>query len=143
MDSAIHLTSTEWAVLNCLWENAPQTTMELVAGLKKSSGWSKGTTTTMLRRMSEKGLITCIQGEKARLYSPAVNRESAVLQETKSFLSRVYGGSVGMMISAMARHEELDQEEIDQLYEVLKEAEDRKAQNGSCTKRPESPGKEV
>ena len=48
-----------------------------------------------------------------------------------------------MMISAMARHEELDQEEIDQLYEVLKEAEDRKAQNGSCPKRPESPGKEV
>lgn len=134
MDSIIHLTSTEWAVLNCLWEKSPQATMELVASLKQTSGWTKGTTTTVLRRMSEKGLITCVQGEKTRLYSPAVNRESAALQETRNFLSRVYGGSVGLMLSAMARHEELNQEEIDQLYEILKQAECRQEKASSSAK---------
>ena len=48
--------------------------------------------------------------------------------ETRSFLDRVYRGSVGLMMSAMARHQELSSEEIAQLREILREAEEGKDQ---------------
>ena len=44
-------------------------------------------------------------------------------RETRSFLDRVYQGSVGLMVSAMASEKALSQEEIDALYAILKEAE--------------------
>ena len=52
-----HLTPTEWSLMECLWENAPRTGREAVEYLAHSAGWSRSTTLTMLRRMTEKGLI--------------------------------------------------------------------------------------
>ena len=45
--------------------------------------------------------------------------------ETRSFLERVYRGSVGLMMSAMARRQELSPEEITELREILAQAERR------------------
>ena len=53
----VHLTASEWNVLECLWRHSPQTVMELVAELKCRVGWAKSTTITTLRRMEEKGLV--------------------------------------------------------------------------------------
>ena len=53
----IHLTTSEWNVLDCLWEKSPQTVMELVAVPREKVGWAKSTTITTLRRMEEKGLV--------------------------------------------------------------------------------------
>ena len=117
------LTPTEWAVLECLWTQAPQTLMQLVAQLKQSMGWAKSTTTTMVRRMEEKELIASRPNGRGKDFYPNVNREQAVMQETRSFLKRVYGGSVRLMMSAMAEQKQLTQEEIDALYAILKEAE--------------------
>ena len=43
---------------------------------------------------------------------PLVDREQAEVAETRSFLDRVYRGSVGMMMSAMAQRQELSGDEI-------------------------------
>lgn len=118
-----NLTQTEWAVLDCLWENAPQTLMQLVARLKETMGWAKSTTTTMVHRMEEKGLIVSEQSGKAKEFYPNVDQKEATARETRSFLDRVYKGSVGLMMSAMAEKQELSQDEIAQLYAILKEAE--------------------
>ena len=50
-----------------------------------------------------------------------IPREEAVLSETEDFLSRVYKGSLSMMVSAFTRKQALSQEEIDQLYAILDE----------------------
>lgn len=118
-----NLTNTEWAVLECLWEQAPLTLMQLVNRLKETVGWAKSTTTTMVRRMEEKGLITSQSNGRAKMFYPNVDQAEATARETKSFLDRVYKGSVGLMMSAMAETQALRQEEIDQLYAILKEAE--------------------
>ena len=55
----VRLTGTEWAVLDCLWEASPQTMTQLAHTLAGREGWAKGTTTTVLKRMTEKGLLTC------------------------------------------------------------------------------------
>lgn len=56
--------------MECLWEQVPRTSREVVDYLKADMGWSKSTTLTMLRRMTEKGLIRCEEGGEVRLYSP-------------------------------------------------------------------------
>ena len=120
----IHLTNSEWYVLDCLWEQSPMTVMELAAALKGRVGWAKSTTITTLRRMEEKGLVQCQLQGRTRHYTPAVQREGAVRQETRSFLDKVYRGSVGLMMSAMAQEKALTREEIDELYDILRRAEE-------------------
>ena len=113
------LNASEWNVLNCLWENHPRTVMQLVADLETAVGWAKSTTITTLRRMEEKGLVRVEQAGRGKVYTPAVEREQAVIAETHSFLDRVYQGSVGLMMSAMARRQELSAAEVAELRAIL------------------------
>ena len=122
------LTNSEWYVLDCLWERAPQTVTQLVPILKEKVGWAKSTTITTLRRMEEKGLVRCEIVGKAKSYTPAVEREEAVVSETRSFLDRVYRGSVGLMMSTMARRQELTEEDLQELRDILAEAEEGRGQ---------------
>ena len=120
----INLTNSEWYVLDCLWEKSPMTVMELVAALGERLGWAKSTTITTLRRMEDKGLVLCRTQGRTKHYSPAVSKDRAVRRETRSFLDKVYQGSVGMMVSAMAEDKALSRAEIDELYEILRRAEE-------------------
>lgn len=119
----VHLTASEWNVLECLWCHSPQTVMELVAELKCRVGWAKSTTITTLRRMEEKGLVRSETIGKAKHYTPLVAREEVEIEETHTFLDRVYRGSVGLMVSTMARRQALTQEDIAQLRAILDQAE--------------------
>ena len=119
----IKLTGSEWNVLESLWEKSPQTVMQLVAQLGERVGWAKSTTITTLRRMEEKGLVSCEIVGKGKSYTPAVEQEEASIQETRSFLDRVYRGSVGLMMSAMAQQEGLSLDQIAQLRAILDDAE--------------------
>ena len=118
------LTPPEWYVLDCLWENGPSTAREVVEHLEKIIGWSRSTTLTMLRRMSEKGMILCDESGSVRVYSPLIAKEDATIQQTNDFLSRVYHGSIGMMLSAFTKKQHLTQTEIDELYAILDEAKE-------------------
>ena len=53
-----------------------------------------------------------------------MEQEQAEISETRSFLDRVYRGSVGLMMSAMAQRQELSKEEIAELREILAQAEE-------------------
>lgn len=126
MDMEMQLTPTEWNLMECLWENAPRTGRECVEYLNKSVGWSRSTTLTMLRRMTEKNMIECLTDGDVLRYAPLIRREDAVMQETESFLDRVYQGSVSMLMSAITRKQQLSKEEIDELYAILQQAEEAK-----------------
>ena len=119
------LTGSEWNVMECLWDQAPRTVTELAKELERRVGWAKSTTITTLRRMEGKGLLHCQVEGRTRHYTPAVERQSAARQETRSFLDRVYQGSVGLMVSSLVRDEALSREDLDQLYEILRQAEER------------------
>jgi BlaI family penicillinase repressor len=119
----ISLTNTEWNLMECLWDASPRTGREATDYLQEHVGWTRSTTLTMLRRMTEKGLIRCEEKDGMKVYSPLVGREDAVIRETDDFLNRVYKGSVSLMMSAIAKKQELTKEEIDELYAILREAE--------------------
>ena len=119
----IKLTSGEWNVLNCLWEHSPRTVMQISGELEQTVGWARSTTITTLHRMETKGLVRCEQSGRGKAYVPLVDREQAEVAETHSFLNRVYQGSVGLMMSAMAQRQELSSGEIAALREILDQAE--------------------
>ena len=122
-----NLTPTEWHLMECLWEHFPRTGREAVEDLIKRAGWSRSTTLTMLRRMTEKGLIHCDEAGGIKVYTPAIPREEAVLHETDSFLSRVFQGSVSAMVSAMTHKQKLSRAEIDALYDIIRHAEEEQS----------------
>ena len=118
-----HVTANEWKIMELLWQG-PDTLMEMVAPLGDSMNWSKSTVTTMIRRMTDKGLITYQTEGRTKIFRAAVSREDVVAQETDSLLERAYRGSIGMMLSAMVSHKNLSKADIDELYAILKEAEE-------------------
>jgi BlaI family penicillinase repressor len=122
----ISLTPAEWHVLECLWENPGCTGREAVNYLKKSVGWTRSTVLTMLHRMTEKSLILCETKDGLMHYTSLIDREVAAMQETEGFLDRVYKGSVSLMMSAVTKKQQLSKEEIDELYEILRRAEEEK-----------------
>ena len=84
-------------------------------------GWNRSTTLTLLRRLEEKGAVKSdSQGVKKQFF-PSIAREDVVHQETETFLERIYGGSVSLMVSAMTKKQALSKKEIDELYAMLKE----------------------
>ena len=121
--NTLSLTPTEWHLMECLWEQSPRTGREAADWLRKQVGWTRSTTLTMLRRMSDKGAIRCEERDGLLRYWPLIRREDAVLRETEDFLQRVYGGSVSLLMSAMTQKQKLSDEEIAELYAILKEAE--------------------
>jgi BlaI family penicillinase repressor len=74
--------------------------------------------------MDDKGLITFHTEGRTKIFRPAVSREDVTARETTSLLSRAYNGSIGLLISAMAHRNDLTKTDIDELYAILKEAEE-------------------
>lgn len=125
MQQPIGLTAAEWNLMECLWERGSCTGRQAVEDMSARIGWSRSTTLTMLRRMTEKGLIAADDTSGVLTYSPLVRREDATEAETRSFIDRVYKGSVGLMLTAMTKKQQLTKAEIDELYEILRKAEEQ------------------
>lgn len=125
MKQEIHVTNSEWYVMNCLWEEQPLTLMQIVHLLNEQMGWSKSTCATMVRRMTEKNLIGYEENGKTKYFFTKVKKEDVVVQETKNFLKRIYNGSVGMMMNTLIHQNDLSDEDIKELREILKKAESR------------------
>ena len=127
----VRLSEAEWKVMNLLWEEAPQTMMQLTNHLKESTGWTKHTVMTFLRRMEEKEAVRYEKGGRAKLYYPKIDRNEAALQETEEFLGKVFDGRMGLMLNTMVEKQALSREEIAELYEILRQAEEKSVEGGA------------
>lgn len=118
------LSDSEWKLMNLLWEESPRTIMQLTRQLHEETGWSKNTVITMLNRLEDKGAVRHEEGERAKQFYPSIPQKNAALEETRGFLNRVYEGSLSLMVDAMASSKELSKQDIDELYEILRGAEE-------------------
>lgn len=119
----INLSDSEWKLMNCLWEQSSRTITELTAALRPDTGWSKNTVITMLSRLEAKGAVRHQEGERAKRYFPVMDRRDAAQAETENFLGKVYGGSLGLMMSAMVESRRLTEDDIAELSAILERAE--------------------
>ena len=120
-EEKVNLSDCEWKLMNRLWEQ-PMTIMELTNRFREETGWSKNTVITMLSRLEAKGAVRHEEGGKAKRYYPALRREDAARDETESFLSKVYGGSLGLMMSAMVESRRLTKDDVAELSAILEKA---------------------
>ena len=117
-----NLTDAEWKLMHRLWECSPQTITQLTAALREKTDWDKHTIITMLTRLEAKGAVRHEDGERAKQFYPAIEQRDAARAETESFLGKVYGGSLGLMMSAMVEGRALTREDIDELTAILEKA---------------------
>ena len=129
----INLTNSEWYVMECLWEQSPKSLMQLVQECGEHVGWAKSPTTTMVKRMGEKGLIRYEETGRTKQFYPTVKREDVVVRQTRDFLQRIYHGSVGMMMNALVQNDDLSEADIEELESILKQckkSEPQKSKSG-------------
>ncbi len=119
----LNLTSAEWSVMECLWQKAPRTGREATEWLQERMGWNRSTTLTLLRRMETKGAVFSSSEGGMKSFRPLIRREDAVRQETEDFIGRVYQGSLSLLVSSLTKKQALPQEEIDELYAILRKME--------------------
>ncbi len=121
-----NVSNSEWYVLECLWESAPKTLMQIVEECREKAGWAKSTTATMVKRMGEKGLIRYDESGKAKLFYPLVKRENVAIRQTREFLQRIYHGSVGIMMNTLAKQDSLTEKDLQELEEFLEQCRTEK-----------------
>ncbi len=131
----VSLSDGEWKIMNVLWEKEEGATItELTADLQGKTGWDKHIIITMLNRMTKKGAVSYRIVGRAKQFYPVVSRKEVSIRETRGFLDKVYRGSIGMMVNAMVTNKALTQEEIEELYKILEQAEkDDEGKKGSSS----------
>ena len=117
------LSDGEWRIMNLLWAESPRRVPELTEALKADTGWSRATVNMMLQRLEDKGAVRMELQGRNKLYSPLLSQADARQKETKRFLDRLYGGSLGLMVSSLAGQQALSQEDIRALRAILEDAE--------------------
>lgn len=120
----IRLSDSEWLLMNALWDHSPRTITQLVEQLREDTGWSKHTVITMLSRLEAKGAVRHEEGERAKQFYPILDRATTQRQETRSFLSRLYGGSLKLMVNTLVGDTRLSDEDLAALDALLKKAEE-------------------
>ncbi|MCH5349189.1 MAG: BlaI/MecI/CopY family transcriptional regulator [Oscillospiraceae bacterium] len=124
----INLSAAEWEIMSMLWEKEPMTAVQITDAFEAEKGWTRTTVISFLKRMEAKNAVSYKKEKAAREYYTIVKREDVAVSETKSFLDRIYRGSIGMMVNSLIDQKALSKEDIDELYDILKKAEEK--QNG-------------
>ncbi len=116
---SISITDAESRVMDALWQQAPQSSEEIVALLAGPTGWHEKTIKTLLNRLLGKGAISAKKDGRRDLYSPELRREEWRRQESRSLLDRVFGGKVAPLLAHFSQHEELSAKDIAELRKLI------------------------
>lgn len=128
MKKQISISESEWVVMKVLWEDSPRTLPDILNSLKYTA-WSTTTIQTYLARLVKKGALATERQGKGYLYSPALSEADCQLSESKSFLNRIYDGSLAQMVKGFVKSGSLSPEELDALRQIIEQQEDSDADN--------------
>jgi len=118
---AVQCTEAEWKIMEVLWESAPRSMAEITKILFPSTGWSRHTVITLLKRMQEKGSIRVDESGPVKMYSPMITREEASSQQTKKLLSHVFSGKASLLVQNLVDSGEISLEEMEDILSLLKQ----------------------
>ena len=117
----MRLTESEWKIANCLWKKAPMTIAEITEELSATTGWTRFTVITLLKRMTEKGAVSFVQEGRTIKFSPSIDKKDAENEEVTSLLDKVYDVNAGLLISSLICSERLTEEQIGELRRIFRE----------------------
>ena len=122
----IALSDAEWKIMNALWDDSPKTITELTKVLADSTGWSKHTIITLLKRLEAKDAVYYEEGERAKQYFSNISQNEAIKEETRHFLDKTFKGKLGLMINTLIEEEDFSEQELDNLYALLEQKRNKK-----------------
>ena len=122
----IAISDSEWKIMNALWESSPKTITELTKELEDSTGWTKYTIITLLKRLDAKGAVYFEEGERAKKYYAKMPQNETVKDEAKQFLNKAFKGKLGLMINTLIEDEDFTDLELDELYAILDKKRSKK-----------------
>lgn len=118
MKNEINISESEWTVMEYLWNN-PMVTITEIRKALSSTGWSDSTIKTLVRRLVSKNAVAINDEAATFRYYPLISQQECRLKETKSFINRVYDGSVSMLVTNLAADTNLTDKETEELLALI------------------------
>lgn len=119
MHALPHISEAEFEVMKIVWEFAPINTNEITEQLLKTTSWSAKTIQTLIKRLVTKGALTYEKQGRVFVYTPLVEENEYVSQQSNSFLNRFYDGDFSAMLSAYLENNQLSETELNNLRSIL------------------------
>ena len=117
---SVQVTEAEWKIMECLWDHAPQTMGEITATLEPTTGWTRQTVITLLKRMTEKGAVSMDDSGRAKKYDPLITREEASTVETHKFLDHVFKGKASLLVNHLVDSGDLSANDLQQILDIMR-----------------------
>lgn len=111
---------SEYRFMQVLWDNEPINSTQLVKLCKEQLGWSKATTYTVIRRLSERGVLV----NEDTIVKSLVSREEVQCAEIDELVEKTFGGSLPQFIAAFSKKKNLGQQEIEMLQKMIDDYKD-------------------
>ena len=109
--------------MKAVWDGgaAGLTAGDVVDAVARVQDWHPRTTKTLLNRLVQKKAVDVRVEGRRYLYRPRVPRDAALRRESRSFLSRVFGGAVAPAVVHLLEQSDLKltPQELDQLRAIL------------------------
>lgn len=119
MHALPHISEAEFEVMKIVWKFTPINTNEITEQLLKTTSWSAKTIQTLIKRLVTKGALTYEKQGRVFVYTPLVEENEYVSQQSNSFLNRFYDGDFSAMLSAYLENNQLSETELNNLRSIL------------------------
>ena len=106
---------SEYRFCLILWEHEPVKSSELVNLCRDQLGWKPTTTYTVIKRLSERGVLK----NENTIVSSLVTKDEVQAAEINEMVEKTFEGSLPAFIAAFARCKKLSQAEIDAVQKMI------------------------
>ena len=100
-----------------LCEHEPVRSSELVALCREQLGWKPTTTYTVIKRLSERGVLV----NENSVVRSLVSKDEVQAAEIDELVEKKFGGSLPAFIAAFTRHRRLSGAELDDMQRMIDE----------------------
>ena len=106
---------SEYRFCLILWEHEPISSRELSDLCKEQLGWSKTTTYTVIKRLSDRGVVK----NENTIVTSLVSKDEAQVSEIDELMEKKFENSLPAFIAAFARRQKLTEKEIDEIRRII------------------------
>ena len=106
---------SEYRFCLILWENEPVKSSKLVELCREQLGWKPTTTYTVIKRLSERGVL---KNEKT-VVTALVSKDQVQAAELNEMVEKTFEGSLPAFIAAFTKHQRLSDVEIDAVQQMI------------------------
>mgnify|MGYP003544486839 CR=1 FL=1 len=106
---------SEYRFCLILWEHEPVTTTQLVKLCQEQLGWKPTTTYTVIKRLSERGVLK----NENTVVTSLVSKDQVQAAELNEMVEKTFEGSLPAFIAAFTKHQKISEAEIDAVQEMI------------------------